>query len=39
MTDPASQQVVDAIATTATGRNDLPQEPVVIESVEIDREG
>jgi peptidyl-prolyl cis-trans isomerase A (cyclophilin A) len=33
--DPASQQVVDSIATTATGRGDRPVEPVVISSVEI----
>ncbi|RCK68524.1 peptidylprolyl isomerase [Desertihabitans brevis] len=35
VTDPASQQVVDAIATVPTGRMDRPVEPVVIESVEI----
>jgi len=33
--DGASQAVVDAIATTATGRGDQPVEPVVISSVEI----
>jgi len=33
--DAASQQVVDSIATTATGRMDRPVEPVVISSVEI----
>jgi peptidyl-prolyl cis-trans isomerase A (cyclophilin A) len=33
--DPASQQVVDAIATTRTGHNDLPVNPVVITSVDI----
>jgi len=37
VTDAASQQVVDAIATTATGPGDRPAEPVVIESVEITR--
>ncbi|MFC5938356.1 peptidylprolyl isomerase [Corynebacterium choanae] len=35
VTDAASQQVVDAIATTPTDRMDRPLEPVVIESVEI----
>ena len=35
VTDPASQKVVDAIATTATDRFDRPVEPVVIESIEI----
>ncbi|KQB87078.1 peptidylprolyl isomerase [Corynebacterium lowii] len=35
VTDAASQQVVDAIASTATDRMDRPTEPVVIESVEI----
>lgn len=35
VTDPESQKVVDAIATTATDRMDRPVEPVVIESVEI----
>jgi peptidyl-prolyl cis-trans isomerase A (cyclophilin A) len=33
--DPASRQVVDAIATTPVDRNDRPLQPVVIESVEI----
>ena len=33
--DQASREVVDAIATTATGPGDRPIEPVVIESVEI----
>ena len=33
VTDPASQAVVDAIATTRTGYGDRPVEPVVIESV------
>ncbi|PFG17572.1 peptidyl-prolyl cis-trans isomerase A (cyclophilin A) [Propionicimonas paludicola] len=33
--DAASQQVVDSIATTATGRMDRPVEPVVISSVDI----
>lgn len=33
--DPDSQQVVDAIATTAVDRNDRPLEPVVIESITI----
>jgi len=37
VTDSASQQVVDAIATTATGAGDRPVEPVIIESVEITR--
>ena len=35
--DQASRDVVDAIATTATGAMDRPVEPVVIESVEITR--
>ena len=35
VTDPASQAVVDAIATTRTGYGDRPVEPVVIESVTI----
>lgn len=35
VTDPASQQVVDAIAATQTDRMDRPVEDVVIESVEI----
>jgi peptidyl-prolyl cis-trans isomerase A (cyclophilin A) len=34
--DQASRDVVDAIATTATGRGDRPVDPVVIESVEIE---
>ena len=33
--DQAGRDVVDAIATTATGPGDKPLEPVVIESVEI----
>ena len=33
--DQASRDVVDAIATTATGPGDRPVEPVVIESVEV----
>ncbi|GAA4817034.1 peptidylprolyl isomerase [Nocardioides caeni] len=33
--DQAGRDVVDAIAGVATGRNDKPVEPVVIESVEI----
>ena len=33
--DPESQKVVDAIATTATDRNDRPLSPVVIERIEI----
>ena len=33
--DPASQQVVDAIAKTATDRRDRPTEPVVINSITI----
>jgi len=33
--DQASRDVVDAIAAVPTGRNDMPVEPVVIESVEI----
>jgi peptidyl-prolyl cis-trans isomerase A (cyclophilin A) len=37
VTDAASQQVVDAIATTATGAGDRPVDPVIIESVEINR--
>jgi peptidyl-prolyl cis-trans isomerase A (cyclophilin A) len=32
-----SQQVVDAIATTQTGPGDKPVDPVVIESVEVER--
>lgn len=35
--DQASRDVVDAIATTRTGRGDVPVEPVVIESVEVER--
>lgn len=35
VTDEASQQVVDAIATTPTGIMDRPVDPVVIESVEL----
>ena len=35
--DQASRDVVDAIATTATGPGDRPTDPVVIESVEIVR--
>lgn len=35
VTDQASKDVVDAIATTATGRNDRPVQDVVIESVTI----
>jgi peptidyl-prolyl cis-trans isomerase A (cyclophilin A) len=35
--DQASRDVVDAIASTETGRNDRPVDPVVIESVEINR--
>lgn len=35
--DDASRKVVDAIGTTATGRNDRPVKDVVIESVEIVR--
>lgn len=37
VTDPASQAVVDAIATTATDRGDKPIDPVVITKVTIDR--
>ena len=33
--DAASREVVDAIATSATGPGDRPAEPVVIESVEV----
>ncbi|MDR0991013.1 MAG: peptidylprolyl isomerase [Propionibacteriaceae bacterium] len=33
--DPASQQVVDAIAQTPTGPSDRPRQPVVIESVTV----
>jgi len=35
--DEASRKVVDEIGTTATGPGDRPVEPVVIETVEIDR--
>lgn len=35
VTDPDSQQVVDAISTTSTDGNDRPSEPVVIESITI----
>ncbi len=35
--DGASRAVVDAIATTPTGRNDRPVEPVIVESVTIER--
>jgi peptidyl-prolyl cis-trans isomerase A (cyclophilin A) len=35
--DSQSQAVVDAIATTKTARGDRPVDPVVIESVEIER--
>ncbi len=37
--DEASRAVVDAIATTPTGRNDRPTTDVVIESVTIERDG
>jgi peptidyl-prolyl cis-trans isomerase A (cyclophilin A) len=37
VTDQASREVVDAIATSATGPGDRPVEPVIIETVEIDR--
>jgi len=33
--DPASRQVVDAIATTKVDRNDRPAQPVMIESVTV----
>jgi peptidyl-prolyl cis-trans isomerase A (cyclophilin A) len=36
--DQASRDVVDAIATTATGRMDRPVDPVVLESVVVDPE-
>jgi len=36
VTDPASQAVVDAIATTDTGAMDRPVDPVVVESVTIE---
>jgi len=35
--DAASRQVVDAIASSATGRGDVPVEPVVIEKVTVER--
>ena len=35
ITDPASQQVVDAIATTSTDRSDRPLDEVVIEKIEV----
>ena len=35
VTDPASREVVDKIAAVPTGRNDRPQDDVVIESVDI----
>ncbi|MFC7217178.1 peptidylprolyl isomerase [Streptomyces polyrhachis] len=35
--DEASKKVVDAIAGTATGRNDRPVQDVVVESVSIDK--
>ena len=35
--DQASREVVDAIASTATGAGDRPSEPVTIETVEIER--
>jgi peptidyl-prolyl cis-trans isomerase A (cyclophilin A) len=35
--DEKSRSVVDSIATTPTGRGDRPVEPIVIESVEIER--
>jgi len=35
--DASSQKVVDAIATTKTGPGDRPADPVVIESVEVER--
>jgi peptidyl-prolyl cis-trans isomerase A (cyclophilin A) len=36
--DAPSRQVVDAIGSTATGRGDVPVEPVVIEKVTVERE-
>jgi peptidyl-prolyl cis-trans isomerase A (cyclophilin A) len=36
VTDPASQAVVDAIATTETGAMDRPVDPVVVDSVTIE---
>ncbi|MFL6135254.1 MAG: peptidylprolyl isomerase, partial [Nocardioidaceae bacterium] len=35
--DEKSRSVVDSIATTPTARGDRPVEPIVIESVEIER--
>jgi peptidyl-prolyl cis-trans isomerase A (cyclophilin A) len=35
--DPASQRVVDEIATTKTARGDRPAEPVTIERVDVER--
>ena len=35
VSDQSSRDVVDKIATTATGRGDRPTDPVVIESVTI----
>ena len=35
--DQASQKIVDAIATTRTGAGDRPVEPVVIDTVEVER--
>lgn len=35
--DAAGRQVVDVIATTPADRNDLPKDPVVIESVTVER--
>jgi len=35
--DEQSRTVVDTIATTATGPGDRPIEPVVIESVQVER--
>lgn len=35
VTDEASKKVVDAIATTPTGRGDVPRDPVVINSVTV----
>ncbi len=37
VSDQASREVVDAIEATPTARGDRPVEPVVVESVEIDR--
>jgi peptidyl-prolyl cis-trans isomerase A (cyclophilin A) len=37
VSDQASRDVVDAIASTATGRGDRPKNDVVIERVEIER--